>query len=177
MHYSCHGILESSSQALNIRPQCGNICGTFCGNTGPRIEVHSHKFFAFCEAIDFPLSMAVVNRSWNAFLALLALSQSSISLPSVVVSFSPLLETRAFADTNNNFYELNAPSLGLFVIDTIYHAAGHELFSYNYSAIWHYITSLTLGMVFTSSKSSSLKLCLIITSARFISQMSCWLSG
>ncbi len=61
---------------------------------------------------------------------------------------------------------------------TIYHVAGHGLFSSNYSAIWHHITSLTLGMAFTSSsKSSSLKLCLIIISGRFISQVSCSLSG
>jgi hypothetical protein len=99
MPYSYHDILESSGQALNnIRPQCGNICGIFCGNTGERIEAIATGFFAFCEEIDFPLSMTVVNRAWFAFLALLALCLRSTSLPSVVVSFYPSLETRAIAD-------------------------------------------------------------------------------
>jgi hypothetical protein len=70
----------------------------FAAIPAPELKSIATSFFAFCEAIDFPLSMAVVNRSWNAFLALLALCQSSTSLPSVVVSFSPLLETRAIAD-------------------------------------------------------------------------------
>jgi hypothetical protein len=50
-------------------------------------------------------------------------------MPSVSVSFSSALETRALQTTNNNYYELNASSLGLF---RYYPAAGHGLLSSNY---------------------------------------------
>jgi hypothetical protein len=66
---SSKGLVKPST----VGPSVAISAEPFAAIPAPELKSIATSFFAFCEAIDFPLSMAVVNRSWNAFLALLAL--------------------------------------------------------------------------------------------------------